>query len=171
MDEATLRKQITDQLRDQFDNQLREMRREKMNIEEELNAASQKWRSERRRLTAEVERLEEALLSKNPAASNPDEFQEAVEEKVRSASALWVAERQQLKNEIARLEMAVTEAISRSNNPMRSTQPLKDQFEFKLSEAEALHLRIEREFLAAKSAWEEEKKTLLAEVMRLRRMA
>ncbi|HEY2381107.1 MAG TPA: hypothetical protein VGK48_07980 [Terriglobia bacterium] len=169
MDEGTLRKQIIEQVQDQFDNQLREMRRDKMNLEEEMEAASQRFRSERRRLNAEIERLEEAL-SKNFAAPNPEELQTVVDEKLRQASADWVAERQRLQNEIGRLELAVTEALTRLSNPMRSTQQIKDQFELKLSEAETLRLRIEREFLNTRSKWEEDKKTLLTEVMKLRRM-
>ena len=170
MDEAALRKLITEEVETQFDSQLREMRREKMRLEEEFETASQRWRSERRRLNGEIERLEETLLSRNPLGSNSAEFEESVDAKVRQVSAEWDIERQQLKDQISRLEQSVTEAIARSSNPMRSTQPMKDQFEVKLAETEGLRLKAEREFLYAKSGWEEEKKRLMAELMKLRRI-
>jgi chromosome segregation ATPase len=180
MDDESLRKQITQQVQADFEEQLREMRREKIGLEEEMEAASQRWRSERRRLNSEIDRLEDALSSRRPDAVEAQEageaadtsgLQQAFEENLRKSAAEWAAERQVLKSEIARLEGAVAEAIARSSNPRRTTQSLKDQFEVQLAEADGMRLKVEREFLTARSNWEEEKKKLMAELMKLRRMS
>lgn len=174
MDEESLRKEITEQVQAQFEDQLREVKREKISLEEEMETASQRWRAERRRLNSELERLEEALSSRRPSgepgAVDTGELEQAIEERLRQASAEWAAEREQLKSEISRLEHSVAEAIARSSNPMRTTQTIRDQFEVKLVEAEAMRLRVEREFLHARSNWDEEKKKLVGELMKLRRL-
>jgi hypothetical protein len=177
MDEESLRKEITQQVQAQFEDQLRELKREKMSVEEEMEAASQRWRAERRRLNSEIERLEDATSARRSPGEGSAEpvdtgaLEQAFEERLRQASAEWAAERERLKAEISRLEHSVTEAIARSSNPIRTTQSIKDQFEVKLMDAEQMRLRVEREFLHAKSNWEEEKKRLMADLMKLRRLA
>lgn len=176
MDEESLRKEITQQVQAQFEDQLREVKHEKVSIEEDMEAASQRWRAERRRLNSEIERLEDALSSRRALGDSGSEsvdtgdLEQAIEERLRQASAEWASERERLKSEISRLEHSVTEAIARSSNPIRTTQSIKDQFEVKLVEAEGMRLRVEREFLHARSNWEEEKKKLVGELMKLRKL-
>src|SRR5882672_11531931 len=111
-------------------------------ITEELESASERWRSEKRRLNSEIDRLEGALTearnSKPKRAADSKsagldpaaiaKLQEA-DEKLKKASQEWDAERARLQSQVNRLEGAVGEAIERSNNPMRATQSVKEQFE------------------------------------------
>src|SRR5262249_54141246 len=59
----------------------------------------------------------------------------------------------------------------RSSNPMRSTQPIKDQFEARLAEAGKKYVVLEQEFLRAKAEWDEDKKRLTNDLLKLRRLA
>src|SRR5262249_22941977 len=54
--------------------------------------------------------------------------------------------------------------------PIRSTQPLRDQYEAKLYEANAQRLEVEQHLLRAKASWDEEKKTLMNELIKVRRL-
>ena len=173
MDKETLRKQIFDEVSAQFDTKLREAKRQKSQVEAELESASERWRAERRRLNSEIDRLESALTeakeSKKKAASktghgiDPAEIskiQTAAEEKLKKASEEWQAERAELRKEISRMERALAELLERSNNPLRSAIPRKEQFETKLAEATRAKDQIEEEFRNAQAAWEEEKQRL-----------
>ena len=173
MDKETLRKQIFDEVSAQFDTKLREAKRQKSQVEAELESASERWRAERRRLNSEIDRLESALTeakeSKKKAASktghgiDPAEIskiQTAAEEKLKKASEEWEAERAELRKEISRMERALAELLERSNNPLRSAIPRKEQFETKLAEATRAKDQIEEEFRNAQAAWEEEKQRL-----------
>src|ERR1051326_6774031 len=99
---------------------------------EDLEEASERWRTEKRRLNAEIDRLEAALADAKAAAARkraaggadgqpaPDpptlaRPQEAGEEKLNKASADWEAERAKFKSEINRLEVAVADAIARAS--------------------------------------------------------
>src|SRR5262245_50686199 len=53
--------QLFDEQQRQFDTKLREVRHQKDQMESELEAAREQWRSERRRLTTEIEELEAEL--------------------------------------------------------------------------------------------------------------
>jgi hypothetical protein len=185
MDKDTLRKQILEEVHAQFDAKLREAKRQKGHAEEELESASERWRNERRRLNSEIDRLEAALAeskenprrkaasAKTPAneAAEITRIKTAAEEKLRKATATWEADRAKLVSQIARLERAVAETIERSNNPLRSTQPIKEQFEARLQQVSRERTELEKMFLRAKSDWEEEKKKLTGEMIKLRRLA
>ncbi len=186
MDNEILRKQVADELQSQFETKLREIKRQKSHAEEELETASERWRSERRKLNAEIDRLESALsdartpsrrkgtAETKPGAVNPQEIagiQNAAEEKLKRAASEWETERTRLTSQISRLERAVAEAIERSANPIRSTQPLKEQFEAKLEAAARERTEFEQEFLRARAVWDEEKKKLTGEIIKLRRLA
>src|SRR2546428_12755324 len=146
-----LRRQITDELQTEFENKLRQAKRQKEQAEGELEAASERWRTEKRRLNAEIDRLEAALVDAKAAAArkqpqsnsgrkpaSPDPLavarvQEAADEKLKKATAEWEGERGQLKSQIDRLEGAVAEAIARASNALRAGQPMKEQFEIELT--------------------------------------
>src|SRR5262249_52116441 len=128
---------------------LRESKRQKSQVEEELEAVSERWRTERRRLTSEIERLEaslgeardarkKALISKNGNGIDlldVAKIQSAADEKVRKASKIWEAERERLLKEISRLQRSVGDLIEQTNNPLRSSMPIREELEAKVNEA------------------------------------
>jgi len=170
----------------EFDTKLKQARRQKEEVENELEAASERWRSEKRRLNSEIDRLEAALVDAKAAAARkrPDsegksvldplalaKLQEAADEKLKQATAAWDTERAQLKSQINRLEGAVAEAIARASNPLRSTQSVKDQFEAELNRVAKERTEIEQAFLRGKTEWEQEKLKMTGELVKLRRAA
>ncbi len=62
MDKDLLRRQIVDEIQAEFDTKLRQAKRQKEQAEGELEAASERWRAEKRRLNGEIDRLEAALV-------------------------------------------------------------------------------------------------------------
>src|SRR5438876_75415 len=189
MDKDLLRRQIVDEIQAEFDTKLRQAKRQKEQAEGELEAASERWRTEKRRMNAEIDRLEAALVDAKAAAArkqpqsdsgrkpaSPDplavaRIQEAADEKLKKATAEWERERGQLKSQINRLEGAVAEAIARASNPLRSTQPMKEQFEIELNRVAQEKTEIEQAFLRAKTQWEQEKLKITGEMVKLRRAA
>ena len=189
MDKDLLRRQIVDEIQAEFDTKLRQAKHQKEQAEGELEAASERWRTEKRRLNAEIDRLENALVDAKAAAARkqpqsgsdrkpagPDplavgRIQEAADEKLKKATAEWERERGQLKSQINRLEGAVAEAIARASNPLRSTQPMKEQFEIELNRVAQEKTEIEQAFLRAKTQWEQEKLKMTGEMVKLRRAA
>ena len=158
MDNEALKEQITAQVRAQFEGQLREMKRQKNQVEEEFDNASDLWRAERRRLKSEIERLENELSesgrSPSGAESKPDQ-------------SAWEQERTRLTSELRRVEGALADAIARSSNPTRSIQAVRDEYEVRLAEANNLRFQTEREFQRAKVDWEDEKARLTRELRQL----
>jgi chromosome segregation ATPase len=154
---------------------------------DDMEEAAQRWRAERRRLNAEIDKLEaeladaKAAAAKKRATDKADaknassdvaaaaKLQQAAEEKLKSASEGWETERGQLKSQINRLEGAVADAIARASNPMRATQSVKDQFEAELSRVAKEKTEIEQSFLRAKTEWEQEKLKLAGDMVKLRR--
>ena len=186
MDKDVIRREVAEELQAQYDSRLREVKKQKSQAEEELESAAERWRGERRKLNAEIDRLESALSTARdsssrrvpPAAGPPAvdplelaKIREASEERLRKASSEWETERARLCSQIARLERAVAEAIERSSNSIRSTQPIKEQFEAQLEDAAKSRLELEQDFLRAKGTWDEERKKLAGEIIKLRRLA
>src|SRR5262249_47883836 len=186
MDKDLLRRQIVDEIQAEFDTKLRQAKRQKEEAEGELEAASERWRAEKRRLNAEIDRLETALDDAKAAAARkqpqsdsdqmPDpaavaRLQEAADEKLKTATAEWERERGQLKSQINRLEGAVAEAIARASNPLRSTQPMKEQFEIELNRVAQEKTELEQAFLRARTQWEQEQLKMTGEMVKLRRTA
>lgn len=98
MDAEALRKEITEKVELDFEAQVRELRRQKNDAEEELDSAAERWRAERRKLKAEIEQLEERVAS--PGSGNPDapDRDEA---------------RELLASQIAQLETSLAESAAR----------------------------------------------------------
>jgi len=182
MDKERLRKQIYDEIHAQFEAKLRELKRQKSQIEEELESVSERARSERRRLNSEIDRLENALAESRDArkkagdskaakgvdAADAAKIQAAAEEQLTKAAAEWEAERAKLRQEIARLEASLTEMLERSANPLRAGSA-REKLESKLDEALRMKQFVEDEFRRAKNAWEEERLRLAGEIVKLRR--
>src|SRR5437867_13145650 len=185
MDKDLLRRQIVNEIQAEFDTKLRQAKRQKEQAEGELEAASERWRAEKRRLNAEIDRLEAALDDAKAAAGRKDSDQkpaapdplavarlhEEADEKLNKATAEWERERGQLKSQINRLEGAVAEAIARASNPLRSTQPMKEQFEIELNRVAQEKTEIEQACLRAKPQWKQEQLKMTGEMVKLRRAA
>ena len=155
---------------------------------EDMEEESERWRTEKRRLNAEIDKLENALADakgtpgrKRAAApaGKPDamdpvalaKIQEAAEQTVKHAREEWERERAKLISEINRLEGAVADAIARASNPLRVTQPVKEQFEVELNRAAKEKTEVEQAFLRAKTQWEQEKLKMTREMVKLRSAA
>jgi hypothetical protein len=185
MDKENLRKELYEEIQLQFETKLREAKREKSQLEEEIESASEKWRAERRRLNSEIDRLESKLTEtretrrkapdpKAGKAVDPQEIakiQAAAEEKVKKAAQGFESEREKLQAEVSRLQRGIADLIERSNNPLRSNQVEKERYETRLDDALKGKRLAEDTLLAAKADWEQEKLKLVAETVKLRRPA
>jgi hypothetical protein len=157
-----------------------------------MEEQSERWRAERRRLNAEIDKLEAALEEQKAAAPSKRKdgakevkeqkpqgidplafvkLQHNADEKLKRANEDWETERAKLIAEVNRLEGAVAEAISRASNPLRVTQSIKEQFEVELNRALKDKTEIEQMHLREKSEWEQEKLRLAGEMVKLRRAA
>jgi len=153
---------------------------------EDLEAASERWRAERRRLNAEIDKLEAALADAKAAAarkrdapaSSPQadaaavlKAQKAADEKLQKLVDEWEGERDKLRSQVHRLEGSLAEAIARASNPLRMTQSVKEQFEFELNRVARDKTDLEQAFLRAKTEWEQEKLKMTGDLVKLRRNA
>jgi len=156
---------------------------------EDMEEAAERWRTERRRLNAEIDKLEAELAdakaagARKRAAAQADpkpagiepaallKIQEAADEKLKKATADWETERVQLKSQINRLEGAVADAIARASNPLRATQSVKEQFEVELNRVAKEKMELEQAFLRGKTEWEQERLKMAGEMVKLRRAA
>src|ERR1700694_1872462 len=108
MDNETLRKQVAEEIQEQFESKLREAKRQKTEAEDEFETAAESWRTERRRLKADIDRLESELNDGGRSQNQTPRIQEVPGPK---ASIEWEAERGRLTSQISRLERAVADAI------------------------------------------------------------
>jgi len=162
-----IRQKIVEEVQAEFDAQMRELKRQKNRVEEELEQATDKFRAERRRLNAEIDNLEAELSTAKRSGGGSGDSE--VIEKLRQASGQWQAERERLMTQISSLEGSLADTIARSSNPLRASQAIKDEYEKKVIEATKLRLDLEHELLRARMAWDEDKKKLMSELMRLRK--
>ena len=182
MNNEVLRKEIYEELRSQYESKLKDAKKQKSQLEEELESSSEKWRAERRRLNAEIDRLENSVADSrdtrrktgDPKASRAEtqdiaKLQAAADEKLKKATQEWEAERKKLQNEISRLQGGVADLLERANNPLRSGQAAREQMESKLEEALRTRQQAEDALLEAKAQWEKEKLKLAGETIKLRR--
>jgi len=185
MDKETLRKELYEEIQSQFETKLREAKREKSQLEEEIESASEKWRAERRRLNSEIDRLETKVAetretrrkAPDPKAAKPADpeeivkIQAAAEEKIKRALQTFEGEREKLQAEISRLQRGIADLIERSNNPLRANQVEKERYETRIDDALKAKRQAEEALLASKADWEQEKLKLVAETVKLRRQA
>ena len=185
MDKDGPRRQAVEEIQRQFEANLREAKRQRSLLESELESSSERWRTERRRLNAEVDRLEVALAEardtrKKPIGTKPDrgidpldvaKIQAAADEKLRKASKAWEADREKLLKEVSRLQRTVGDLIERTNNPMRSSMPIREELETKLNLAVREKGKVESEYLREKASWGEEKLRMTGEIIKLRNIS
>jgi chromosome segregation ATPase len=176
MEIEALRRQLSEEIAAQFEAKLREAKRQKSQLEEEFEQSSEKWRTERRRLNSEIDRLESALAEARQSGrdfgeARPDlsvdpqeiaKLQAAADEKIKEASQAWEKERGRLQAEISRLQEGIAELIERTNNPLRAN-PDRGKLESKYEDAMRAKRQAEDALAAAKAAWEAEKKALTNE--------
>jgi DNA repair exonuclease SbcCD ATPase subunit len=177
MEIEALRRQLSEEIATQFEAKLREAKRQKSQIEEEFEQSSEKWRTERRRLNSEIDRLESALAEarqsgRDLAEARPDlavdpeqiaKLQAAADETIKEASQAWEKERGRLQAEISRLQEGIAQLIERSNNPLRANQVDRGKLDSKYDEAIRAKRQAEEALIAAKAQWEAEKRTLTNE--------
>jgi DNA repair exonuclease SbcCD ATPase subunit len=177
MEIEALRRQLSEEIAAQFEAKLREAKRQKSQIEEEFEQSSEKWRTERRRLNSEIDRLESALAEARQSGrdftdARPDlgvdpqeiaRLQAAADETIKEASQAWEKERVRLQAEISRLQEGIAELIERSNNPLRANPTDRGKLESKYDDAIRAKRQAEDAFVAAKAQWEAEKRTLTSE--------
>ena len=119
---------------------LREAKKKRVRIEEEFERSSDRWRDERRRLNAEVDRLDRALQKAQAEARRTRSSEEAADlklqselnEAIRSREQLEAAleterrqretDRESLREKIASLESNLVDAIERANNSARGDE-------------------------------------------------
>jgi len=185
MEKDSPRKQAVEEVQRQFEAKLREAKRQRSLLETELESASERWRGERRRLNAEVDRLEVALAEardtrKKPVGTKTErgidpldvaKIQAAADDKIRKASKVWEAEREKLLKEVSRLQRAVGDLIERSNNPLRASMPIREELETRLNMAVRAKEKVESGFLREKALWDEEKLRMTGEIIKLRNIA
>ena len=168
--------QLVEELQNQFEARIKESRRQKELIEEELETSREQWRSERRRLVSEIEELEVELeraresagqeVSEDLQAQMRFQLDEAVcakqevERELVSAQARWEIERNRLKAQIDSLHGAALEAMEQTNNPARLALSVREQVDARLRDAKA----------DWQLQWEGERRRLNAEIDRLKRI-
>jgi DNA repair exonuclease SbcCD ATPase subunit len=185
MEIEALRRQLSEEIAAQFEAKLREAKRQKSQIEEEFEQSSEKWRTERRRLNSEIDRLESALAEARQSgrefsearpdlAVDPQEIaklQAAAEERIKDASQAWEKERVRLQAEISRLQEGIAELIERSNNPLRANPVERGKLESKYDDAIRAKRQAEEALVSAKTQWEAEKLALTTEAAKPRQSA
>jgi class 3 adenylate cyclase len=169
--------QLVTEVQTQYEKKLRELKRQREQLEEEFEIAREQWRTERRNLNSEIEQLEETAEQAHEIAKQQlaDELQSELrfqlEEAIRSRQQVeadlilsrqtFDAERSHLKTQIASMQTSVLEAMERSNNPSRMAAAVRDQVDARLKDAK-------HEW---QLQWEGERKRLTAEIERLKKVA
>ena len=166
---------LVEELRADFGEKLKDSKRRQEELEEEYEVSREQWRAERRRMSAEIEELEEAIdraheeskLQVSDDLLSEIRFQLGEAEKAREnaeralaeAQARWEAERNNLKAQIDAMQHSVIEAMEQSNNPARLALAVREQVDVRLQEAK-------REW---ELQWEVERRRMAAEVERLKK--
>jgi len=169
--------QLIQQVQTQYEKRFKDLRKQQDELEEAFEKARDQWRTERRNLTGEIERLEESMERARLAArvqTSEDlqseirfQLEEAIrarqqlEEELAAVQHKHEAERNNLKAQIAATQAGAVEAIERLNNPARITVAVNEKVETRLAEAK-------QEWLLQ---WEAERRRLNAEIERLRKSA
>ena len=169
--------QLIQQVQTQYEKRFKDLRKQQDELEEAFEKARDQWRTERRNLTGEIERLEESMERARLAAraqTSEDlqseirfQLEEAIrarqqlEEELAAVQHKHEAERNNLKAQIAATQASAVEAMERLNNPTRITVAVNEKVETRVAEAK-------QEWLLQ---WEAERRRLNAEIERLRKSA
>ncbi len=146
---------VTQQLIDDLEAEAAKLREEfrdsKSKREEAFDRSRDEWRDDRRRLNAEIERLEEKVQEAMETARQEadGEWQQQigfkieaaeqarlqVEGNLKSTRERFEAERVGFKEQIAGLELRLVESMEQVNNPARTASLVRDQVQSRLAEA------------------------------------
>jgi chromosome segregation ATPase len=168
--------QLLEEVQRQFETRLKEARRQKEQLEEELEASREQWRGDRRRLTDEIEELEAELeRSREESDQSADEdlqaqmrFQldqalttkEQLEHELVDLQARWEIERKRLRDQIDSLHGAALQAMEQTNNPARLALAVREQVDSRLKDAK----------VDWQLQWEAERRRFMAEIERLKKI-
>ncbi len=167
--------QLIEELQEQYQQKIKDLKKQQEQLDEEFEDARGQWRNERRNLHAEIERLEDEVEQgqhSTRAQTSEDlhsELQFQMDEAIRareqlaqdlaSAHEKFEAEKNNLKAQIAAMQASVVEAMERGNNPARMAMAVREGVEAKLVEAK-------QEW---QLQWEGERKRFTAEIDRLKK--
>lgn len=173
---AIASEQLLEEVQRQYEARLKEARRHKESLEEELEASRDQWRSERRRLTGEIEELEAELERSHEASGlSADEnlqaqirfqldealsMKQQLEQELIAAQARWEIEKKRLRDQIDSLHGAALQAMEQTNNPARLALAVREQVDSRLKDAK----------IDWQLQWEAERRRLQAEIERLKKM-
>ena len=173
---------------EEFALRLRESRKDKARLEEELEDQADRARTERRRLNNEIDELEQSLQmarsdlrkarAESPGAGedNRAELDEAIAERQKTedtfadARKQHAAEIEDLKGQSRTLEARLVEALERSSNRARSDDTNNTRVELEI-ETRTQQLRKEAQTALedSRKEWESERGKLALEIDRLKR--
>jgi len=172
---ASANEQLVEEVQKQYETRLREARRQKELMEEELEGSREQWRSERRRLTDEIEELESELEeSREASGQSTDEDLQAqlryqldqalsikhqLEQELVNSQARWEIERKRLRDQIDSLHGAALQAMEQTNNPARLALAVREQVDSRLKDAK----------VDWQLQWESERRRLMLEIERLKK--
>jgi class 3 adenylate cyclase/chromosome segregation ATPase len=166
--------QLIEHVQTKGEKELRELRKQWHQLQEEFDGSHEQWRADRRILNTEIETLQGSLRQARQEARQQfsddlqSELQFRIENLTRSRERLeadlaastrrFEAERNDLKEQISAMQTKLVEAMERSNNPARVAMAVREQVEARLAEAkEGWQLE-----------WESERRRLLVEIERLK---
>jgi adenylate cyclase len=169
--------QLIDDIQKRLEQQIKELRKEQIQLEQEYDDAREQWLVTRRGMNEEIAVLETAVEQAKETARKQlsDDLQSELrfqieelnrsrrhlEEEFNIARQRFEAERNNLKAQIAAMESGYVEAMARSNNPARTAMAVREQVEARLASAkEEWDLRVQAE-----------RNRLMAEIERLKKGA
>ncbi len=143
--------QMINDLQERSEKQVQEFEDSKAKKEQDFDRSRAEWGDDRRRLNAEIERLEEGVQSAMESARQQvdgelqqqvefkiaaaDKARSQVEENLKSVQERFDAERVGYKTQIARLENRLVESIEQVNNPARTANLVREQVQSRVTEA------------------------------------
>jgi class 3 adenylate cyclase len=167
--------QLIDEVQARFEAKLKEAKQQYEDLEAEFENSRDQWRAERRKMSVQIEQIEDAadqVREKARAQVTSDlhsevqfQLQEAMRVKedlqrqFEAAEARWNTERDNLKAQIAAMQASVIEAMEKSNNPARMGTMVREQVDARLAGAKQ-----EWEL-----GWQTERRQLTSELERLKK--
>ena len=168
--------QLLEEVQRQYEAKLRDLRRQKDEMESELESSRDQWRAERRRLTTEIEGLEVEVETARDGATKgaaadlqaqiryqleeATRIKEQVERDAAAAQARWEGEKARFQSQIDSLQGAALQAMEQQHNPARLALAVREQVDLRLKEA-----RKDWEL-----QWESERRRLMSEVEYLKKV-
>ena len=168
--------QLLEEVQRQYEAKLRDLRRQKDEMESELESSRDQWRAERRRLTTEIEGLEVEVETARDGATKgaaadlqaqiryqleeATRIKEQVERDAAAAQARWEGEKARFQSQIDSLQGAALQAMEQQHNPARLALAVREQVDLRLKEA-----RKDWEL-----QWDSERRRLMSEVEYLKKV-